>query len=29
MLAMVYLSHDVDGAAEVIWPQRDVDADSC
>jgi hypothetical protein len=29
MLAIMLLSHDGDGAAEVSWTRRDVDAKSC
>jgi hypothetical protein len=29
MLATVLLSHAGDGAAEVTWPRRDVDVESC
>jgi hypothetical protein len=29
MLVTVLLSHAGDGAAEVTWPRRDIDAESC
>jgi hypothetical protein len=29
MLITMLSSHDGDGAAEVTWPQRDVDVESC
>jgi hypothetical protein len=29
MLVTVLLSHAGDGVAEVTWPQRDVDVESC